>query len=116
MRLPWFGLVFFDPYWYWQAPDGVDPALLAPVLEFPGDPRPTGGLQIDVEPRRAMVYVDGRFVGLVERFSGYFTHLDLPAGPHRLDLVAEDYDPLVADVVVSPGRTSTYRAGLNRAR
>jgi len=113
VRLPWFGLVYFDPYWW--ALDAVDPGYpleVQPQADF----RPTGGLQLDVEPRRAFVYVDGRFVGPVDAFSGYFRHLDLPAGPHLVEFVATDYDPFVADIVVAPGRTTTYRASLNRAR
>ena len=112
VRSSWFGLVFFDPYWW--GPGIPDQAPL-PVAAAPSsERRPTGGLQLDVEPRRAMVYVDGRFVGVVDEFSGYYHHLDLDAGPHRIDLVASDYDPLSVDVVVSPGRTITYRGSLNR--
>lgn len=112
-RLPWFGLVYFDPYWYWGA-DGVSDAPLA--VAAGDDGRPIGGLQLDVEPRRAMVYVDGRLAGFVEQFSGYYKHLDLPAGPHRIELVAPDFDPLVVDLAVSPGRTTTYRTSLTRLR
>jgi len=72
-----------------------------------------GGLQLDVEPRRARVYVDGWLVGVVDEFSGYYHHLDLPGGPHRIELVASDYDLLLVEVVVSPNRTTTYRGSLN---
>src|SRR5262249_47426473 len=51
-------------------PDTVGPAL--------------GGLQLDVEPRRADVYVDGVYAGPVADFSGYYHHLDLTAGYHRI--------------------------------
>jgi hypothetical protein len=112
VRSSWFGLVLFDPYWWGSGiPDQAPlPAAAAPT----SDRRPTGGLQLDVEPRRALVYVDGWFVGVVDEFSGYYHHLDLDAGPHRIDLMASDYDPLSVDVVVSPGRTMTYRGSLNR--
>jgi hypothetical protein len=105
-------LVLFDPYWW--APSNVDQAVLLPAPLFPSDSPATGGLQLDVEPRRALVYVDGSFVGVVDDFKGYFHHLDLAAGPHRIDLMATDYDPLLVEVVVSPGRTTTYRGWLNR--
>ena len=111
VRSSWFGLVLFDPYWW--APSGFDQAYLPPAALPPRDNWPTGGLQLDVEPRRALVYVDGWFVGAVDEFSGYYHHLDLAAGPHRIDLVASDYDPLLVAVVVSPGRTTTYRGSLN---
>jgi hypothetical protein len=115
VRLPWFGLVAFDYAWWGQ--DGFAETL--PPPESPGAPgednrRPTGGLQIDVEPRRALVYVDGRPVGIVEAFSGYYRHLDLVAGPHIIELLADGYEPLSAEVLVTPGRTTTYRGTLNR--
>jgi hypothetical protein len=104
-------LVLFAPY-LWD-PGSLDEAFPPAALRST-DLRPTGGLQLDVEPRRALVYVDGWFVGVVDDFSGYYRHLDLAAGPHRIDLVASDYDPLFMTVVVSPGRTTTYRGSLNR--
>jgi hypothetical protein len=86
----------------------------APVVP-PAEGGPAGGLQLDVEPRRAQVYVDGAYVGLVDEFSGYFHHLDLVAGPHVIEILAPDYQPLITDVIVSPGHTTTYRAALTRA-
>jgi hypothetical protein len=111
VRSSWLGLVLVDPYWW--APR-FDEESLAPAAVPPSDSPPTGGLQLDVEPRRALVYVDGWLVGVVDEFSGYYHHLDLAAGPHRIDLVASDYDPLRVAVMVTPGRTTTYRGSLNR--
>ena len=109
-----FGTILFDPYWLWTS-DAFDasfyPNLAAPVA---AEDRPVGGLQLDVEPRRALVYVDGWFVGIVDTFSGYYHHLDLAAGPHRVEFLASGYDPLSVDVFVPPGRTETYRGALNR--
>jgi hypothetical protein len=104
--------VFFDPYWVWPSGIGQAPDAQAPSLA--GDEHPSGGLQLDFEPRRALVYVDGSHVGRVYDFSGYYRHLELPAGPHRVELVTPGYDPLFLDVVVAPGRTTTYRGWLNR--
>jgi hypothetical protein len=112
VRSSWFRLVLFDPCW--GAPSSFDQGFRSPAALPPTDSQPTGGLQLDVEPRRALVYVDGSFVGVVDEFSGYYHHLDLPAGPHRIDLVASDYDPLLVEVMVSPGRTTTHRGWLNR--
>ena len=106
-----FGLVVFDPFWYW-APDVADP-LLFPAPPTPS-PRLMGGLQLEVEPRRALVYVDGFFVGLVDNFRGYYHHLDVGVGWHLVELVAPDYDPLITTVAVAPGQTTTYRGSLNR--
>jgi hypothetical protein len=114
VRLPGFGFLYVDPYWW--APDGFDPAF-PPVAPPPIDVnRPTGGLQLDVDPRRALVYADGWPMGIVESYSGYYQHLDLPAGLHLIELVAPDYEPLAVEVTVTPGRTTTYRGALSRAR
>jgi PEGA domain-containing protein len=113
MRSAIFGLVVFDPYWWWD-PGTADAA--PPVENFQeAGPRPTGGLQLDVDPRRALVYVDGRFAGTVDDFSGYFKHLEIPAGTHIIEFVAPNYEPLLAELLVAPGRTTTFRMSLNRA-
>ena len=73
---------------------------------------PTGGVQLDVQPWRAQVYVDGALAGRVEDFRGYYQHLELPAGAHTITIVAAGYAPHVVDVVVVPGKTITYRWSL----
>jgi hypothetical protein len=104
------GLPFF---WGWGAPAFY---LAAPqtFVPLPGD-APLGGVQLDVMPWRSSVYVDGALVGRVEEFKGYYQHLDLGAGPHQIAIVERGYETLVIDVVVTPGRTITYRATLNEA-
>ncbi len=76
---------------------------------------PTGGVQLDVDPRSALVYVDGQHVGVVREFSGYYKHLELVAGPHFVTIIAPSYEPLTVPVLVSPGHTWTYRGTLTRA-
>ncbi len=114
-RVPLFGLTVVDPFWFTSdaAADEMDMPPPMPLLA--PEPRPTGGLQLDVEPRRALVYVDGVYVGVVDTFSGYFHHLEAPAGRHVVELVAPDYEPFITEVTVTPGRTTTFRATLNRA-
>lgn len=107
-----FGLVLFDPYWWWDSGSSDVNAPIVPTSEMA--PRPLGGVQLDVDPRRALVYVDGLFAGLVEYFSGYFQHLDATAGSHVIEMVAPGYEPLAIEVLVSPGRTTTYRGTLTR--
>ena len=74
-----------------------------------------GGLQLDVEPRRAFVYVDGFLIGTVDQFKGYFQHLETTAGYHVIEFISPDYEPLMTGVTVVPNMTTTYRAFLNRA-
>ena len=86
----------------------------AAAAGLPPENAPIGGLQLDVQPWRAQVYVEGAYAGLVGNFTGYYHHLDLVAGSHVIAIVAPDYEPLIIDVIVSPGRTTTYRGALAR--
>jgi hypothetical protein len=106
-RYSYLGLVVFDPY-LWPGPE-VDEQTAPP------GPRLMGGLQLDVEPRSALVYVDGFFAGNVDQYKGYFQHLDAPAGYHTLEFVSPNFEPLVGGVTVVPNQTTTYRGFLNRA-
>ena len=102
--------VLVAPLWLW-APGDVDQAFVPEPAPFSGENEP-GGLQLDVEPRRALVYADGWYVGVVDDFRGYYQHLEIGAGSHVIEIVAPDYDPLIIRVTVSPGRTTTYRGSL----
>jgi len=105
----------YVPIWWWN---GVMPAqsLAGPAVPIPPpEGAPIGGVQLDIEPRRAQVYVDGAFVGVVGDFSGYYQHLDLVAGQHLVMIIAPDYEPLIIEVMVSPGRLTTHRGTLTRA-
>jgi hypothetical protein len=111
-RIMSFGVV---TWWPWS---GVTPTLAggAPaVLVPPLDGVPLGGVQLDVQPWQAHVYVDGAYAGIVENFKGYYDHLELVPGSHVITIVAPDYDPLTFDVMVAPGRTTTYRGVLTWA-
>jgi hypothetical protein len=94
---------------------GVDYFSDDSVAVFAPGEAPEGGLQLDVQPRRAAVYVDGVYAGTVGDFSGYYNHLSLTSGPHRIVILDRGFEPLSMDVVISPGRTSTYRGTLMRA-
>ena len=96
----------------WPVVPLVPPPVVVPLQV---DTALRGGLQLDVQPWRAEVYVDGAYAGIVEDFRGYYKHLELTPGPHILTIVAPDYYPLTVDLTVLPGRTITPRATLSRA-
>jgi len=75
---------------------------------------PTGGLRLRVEPADAEVFVDGYSAGIVDDFNGRFQRLKLAAGPHRVEIRAPGYEPLVIDVNIEPNRTTEYRGTLQR--
>lgn len=103
-------------FWPWGAWLPVPIYTAAAGYEPPPlEGAPAGGVQLDIDPRRAQVYVDGTYVGVVEEFSGYFHHLELPSGPHDIAVVAPGYEALNLHVSVTPGATLTQRATLARA-
>jgi hypothetical protein len=73
---------------------------------------PYGGVRLDLPNRDAEVFVDGYFVGTVDNFDGRLQQANLEAGPHRIEVRREGFEPIAFDVNVQPGRTITYRANM----
>ena len=71
--------------------------------------RGSGSLRLKVDPSHAEVYVDGYYVGVVDSFDGIFQRLSVEAGPHRVELRAEGFEPVEFEVMVTPGDTITYK-------
>jgi len=112
------GVATFPVFWGWGVPLFYvgSPLPLAPLPLAPlPDDAPRGAVQLDVTPWRSQVYVDGVPMGRVDDFRGYYHPLDLPAGPHQITIVDEGREPMVVDLVVTPGRTTTYRGTLHEA-
>lgn len=103
------GVPVFPLVWGW----GTMPFYYGPEgSSFTLEEGPTGGVQLDVQPWRAAVFVDGVYAGRVDDFKGYYKHLELVAGPHQIAVVESGYQPLVIDAYVVPGDTTTFRATL----
>jgi hypothetical protein len=98
---------FYDP-WYGSYPSygGWEP-IAPPVIE-------EGSLRLKIRPKDAEVYVDGNYVGIVDDFDGHFQRLPLTSGPHRLEVRAAGYEPLLLDVQISPRHTTVYEGSLQR--
>jgi hypothetical protein len=99
-------------------------AFLGPVytepesVGVPGRAAPapvTGMLRFDVTPESAQVFVDSFYAGRISDIDDQRV-LTLVAGPHRIELRAQDYTPVTFDVRIGPNETITYRAALERAR
>jgi hypothetical protein len=73
-----------------------------------------GALRIKAKPREAQVRVDGYFVGVVDDFDGNFQKLKLDDGPHKIELIADGYQPLAFDVLIVEGQTVTYKGQLQK--
>jgi len=69
-----------------------------------------GGLKIQGAPRDAEVFVDGYYAGIVDDFDGALQHLNLQAGPHKVEVRPKGGPPVEFDVDIQPGQTITYHA------
>jgi len=90
---------------YYPSQLAPEPAPGAPASG--GDDRPLGFLQLRVQPRTAEVFVDGAFAGSVDDFGGRGAR-QLPAGPHRVEVVARGFETLTFDVRVPENDTVTF--------
>lgn len=122
--LGFYNVLYADPYWlggYWFPYDEFgyaydpnwDPAVSG--SEFYVDQEAgQGGLRLKVEPGSAAVFVDGSPMGTVDDFSGIFHKMQLPAGPHHVEVQAPGYRSIAFDVRIEPNDTVTYRGELQR--
>jgi hypothetical protein len=93
---PW----YYDPWYY-----GSYPPSYYSRYE-------TGALRLKVKPREAEVYVDGYYAGRVDDFDGIFQRLRIEPGPHRIEIRADGFEPLVFEVRILPDHTISYEGEL----
>src|SRR5262245_64274272 len=98
---PYYGYPAYSPYAYPSPPAGY----ISPV---PG--RAYGGVRIEDAPQDGQVFADGYYMGVVDDFDNPFQHMNLEAGPHKIEIRAPGFDPVAFDVNVVPGETITYHA------
>ena len=73
---------------------------------------PTGAIRLQIKPNKALVYVDGDYVGIVDDFDGMFQKLVLPTGRHEISIEVDGYRTHQITVYISEGQTVKYRADL----
>jgi hypothetical protein len=81
------------------------------VAVAPG-PGAYGGVSFEIGPADASVYVDGAYIGPVTAFTPSTQPLTLAPGPHRIEVQAPGYQPIVFDVTIVPGEVIPYRGAL----
>ncbi len=74
----------------------------------------TGYLKTKVDPGRAGVFVDGKYVGPAENFGGSRKYA-LPAGEHEIRLSEPRYKEVVTKVTIEPGKTTVLADKMNWA-
>ncbi len=106
-----YGYPYGSPYGSYGYPYGSYGYGLPPagyVSAVPG--AAYGGVRIQGAPEDAQVFADGYYVGVADDFDGAFQHLNLQAGPHRIEIQVPGREPIAFDVNVRPGETVTYHA------
>jgi hypothetical protein len=84
----------------------VDAAAGAPVIvEQPSLAR----LILDIHPPTAQVFADGYYIGIPEDFRFEDGGAVLEPGPHRIDILARDHEPVSFDVNLTRGQSATFR-------
>jgi PEGA domain len=82
----------------------------AATLPMPAS-KPTGVLQLEVEPTSAQVYVDGFSVGTVDAVNAR-GGLTLTTGWHRAEFRMSGYETTAVDVTIDADRTVVARRTL----
>lgn len=85
---------------------------LVPVLAQNGEPR-AGSLTTKVDPGRAGVFIDGKYVGSAANFKRART-FNLNAGEHDVTLVDPRYEEIKTKVTIRPGETVTLSENLKK--
>ena len=66
-------------------------------------------LILDIHPPTAQVFADGYYIGIPEDFRFEDGGAVLEPGPHRIDILARDHEPVSFDVALARGQTATFR-------
>ena len=62
-----------------------------------------GALELDVNPKKAEVYIDGRYVGRAHELDGYPDYLWLDAGTHQVDFYREGFATVTSEYPAPSG-------------
>jgi len=73
-----------------------------------------GAVQLQVKPRRAKVYLDGKLIGNAGNFDGYPNYLWLEEGTHRLVFHRDGRETSAAEVTIKPGAIGRVRVRMKR--
>jgi len=77
-------------------------------------PKVTAQLKIDVQPDRAAVFVDDRFLGHAGELGGAFHAMLLSPGAHRIKVELPGYQSFETDVSLVAGQKSVVKTNLSK--
>src|SRR6266849_5532518 len=75
-------------------------------------PSTTATLKLTVQPNRAAVFLDDRYVGHVGEFGGKFHSMLIAAGNHRIKIELPGYRPFETEFVLLAGQKSEVKTDL----
>jgi hypothetical protein len=104
---PFYG-AFYAPFyagWY-----GFGAPYAYPYPAYYGVGWPSA--RLEVKPRNAQVFLDGYFVGVVDKFDGVFQRLDVPPGQHELAVYLPGYRTYRQKTLFRPGEGYHFKAVL----
>ncbi len=108
------GWGYWGPYWHYPPLAYSTPAY--PLSRTPYSLRSAsvdlGALNLVIKPKKAEVYVDGRFVGRAKDFDGYPGYLWLEEGSYEISLVRDGYVTFRDRIVVRTGNVMDVRLHL----
>ena len=113
---PWWGMGpgyygFWGP-WGWggypPANYGVEGGVPMSVAMMSG----FGGVDLQVKPNRADVWVDGKYVGEARDFDGYPTYLWLKEGVHRVQIQKGGFKVFDEEIDMQPGLKKVLKVRL----
>jgi hypothetical protein len=96
----------------------VEPKELLPVpvkMQKASDqtyPKVTAQLKMDIQPDRAAVFVDDRFLGHAGELGGAFHSMLLSPGTHRIKVELPGYQSFETDVTLVAGQKSEVKTSL----
>ena len=62
-----------------------------------------GGLDIDIRPDKAEVWIDGSYVGVADQYDGFPTYLWLEEGTYEITFYLEGYETIFRQYAIYPG-------------
>jgi hypothetical protein len=77
-------------------------------------PTVTAQLKVDVQPDRAAVFVDDRFLGHAGELGGAFHSMLLSPGNHRIKVELPGYQTFETDVTLVAGQKSVVKTDLSK--
>lgn len=102
---------FYDPFYPGYGGYGY-PGYAYPTSSYTSGFE--GSVRLKIKPRDAQVFVDGYYAGVVDDFDGVFQRLHIEAGPHRIEIRAAGFEPLIFDVRVQFDETTNLEGQLQR--